>query len=484
MENHQQELEGLEITYEDYEKGFGTAHGIARTSEMFLWPVAATPSRQKIVEFAASVRTPPVIACAPSQYLSTQVFGGLFSAVDRSQPVKAKIEDQLDFFLSHYMKEVEQRHWYGFWDYGDVMHSYDGDRHTWKYDVGGYAWDNSELSPDLWLWYSFLRSGRADVFRLAEAMTRHTGEVDVYHLGRFKMLGSRHNVQHWGCSAKQLRISTAIYRRFYYFLTADERVGDLMRELVDADETFVTLDPIRKIRRGTYTPDRKALAVGLGTDWSGLAAAWLAEWERGGDPKYRDKLLNSMQTIAALPHGFFTSGALYDLNTGKFHLEGEGGVGASHLNAVFGLVEVCAELIKLTGDAAFEKAWLQYCDLYNAGEDEQTRVLGRSLGRLNLGEAHSRLTAYAARQKNDKQLAERAWREFLAGAAGYGLRNNLQTRRIEGPAVLNPIDEAAWVSTNATAQWGLAAIQTLALVGDSIPATAPSPRRAEGRGEG
>ena len=51
------------------------------------------------------------------------------------------------------VKQVEQRRWYGFWDYGDVMHTYDHDRHVWRYDVGGYAWDNSELSPDLWLWY-------------------------------------------------------------------------------------------------------------------------------------------------------------------------------------------------------------------------------------------------------------------------------------------------------------------------------------------
>lgn len=33
---------------------------------------------------------------------------------------------------------------------------------------------HSELSPDLCLWSAFLRSGRADVFRLAEALTRRT----------------------------------------------------------------------------------------------------------------------------------------------------------------------------------------------------------------------------------------------------------------------------------------------------------------------
>lgn len=46
-------------------------------------------------------------------------------------------------------------------------------------DIGGFAWDNTELATDMWLWYSFLRTGREDIFRMAEAMTRHTGEVDT-----------------------------------------------------------------------------------------------------------------------------------------------------------------------------------------------------------------------------------------------------------------------------------------------------------------
>jgi len=37
------------------------------------------------------------------------------------------------------------------------------------------------------------------------------------------------------------------------------------------------------------------------------------------------------------------------------------------------------------------------------------------------------------------------------------------------PAVLEPVDEASFVSTNASAQYGLAAIQCLALVGDHPP---------------
>jgi hypothetical protein len=471
MDTHPKELEGLNITYEDYEKGFGTPVGIARTSEMTLWPVTSTPSREALAQFADAVRAPAVLVCNPTRYLDCQVFGAMWSLPDRSTPMKKLIEDELDASFDYYKTQPEQRRWYGFWDYGDVMHSYDGDRHSWRYDVGGYAWANSELSPDLWLWYSFLRTGRADVFRFAEAMTRHTGEVDVYHLGRFKGLGSRHNVQHWGCSAKQLRISTAVYRRIYYYLTADERVGDLMRELVDADNTFLTLDPIRKIRKGQYEPAEHALAVGFGTDWGSLASAWLTEWERTLDEAVRMKLENAMKTIGAMPHGFFTSGATYDLAMGKFSppKDDPNAVGFSHLSAVFGLPETVAELLTLFDVPDFEKAWLQYCELSNLSPAERAKVIGGQTDRPSLVEAHSRLTAYAAWKKKDRALALRAAREFL-GKKG-DLEKSLERwkpRRIEGPDVLNPIDEAQGVSTNGTSQWGLAAMQVLALVGNAI----------------
>ena len=76
------------------------------------------------------------------------------------------------------------------------------------------AWDNSELGTDSWLWYSFLRTGRADIFRLAEAMTRQTGEVDTYHFGPMAGLGTRHGVIPWGDGAKEARIGQAAFRRF------------------------------------------------------------------------------------------------------------------------------------------------------------------------------------------------------------------------------------------------------------------------------
>jgi hypothetical protein len=469
IESHREELDAMNITYEDYEEGFGTPHGKARTSEAMLWALETTPSRERTAAMAGVVRTPPLLACAPEHLQAAGVFG-IWSLPDRSHPLGRQVETMHDRMLDSWMDQVDMHRWYGFWDYGDFMHSYDPDRHVWRYDVGGFAWANSELSPDLWLWSAFLRSGRADVFRLAEAMTRHTGEVDVYHLGRFKGLGTRHNVQHWGCSAKQVRISTAAYRRMFYFLTADERVGDLMRDLVDSDQAFTILDPIRKIRRGPPpSTDLEELSIGLGTDWGSLAAAWLTEWERTGDEVIRDKLLNSMRTLGRLKHGFYNGGATFNANTGAFSSPENVGHGVSHLSAVFGLVEIAAELIDLVDIPEFKEAWLTYCEMYNAPRAEQEARLGFNLGNLNLGQAHSRLTAYAGKMRNDPKLKERAWREFLGGAAGLRLAPDAKFRQVEGPDGMKSLQETPWMSTNACSQWGLSAIQVLALAGDHAP---------------
>jgi hypothetical protein len=469
QDTYAEQLEGLEITYEDYEPGFGRPYGVARTSEMQLWALPATPANAELASIARQIQSPPVLLPTPAYLAASEVFGGAFSLPDRTVPQKEKIEKQLDFYFDYYKNQVEARHWYGFWNYGDFMHAYDTDRHVWKYDVGGFAWDNSELSTDIWLWYYFLRTGRADAFRIAEAMTRHTGEVDVHHIGLFAPLGSRHNVMHWGCSAKQLRISTATNRRFYYYLTGDERVGDLMREQINAVQTLQTIVPVRKVNTAApkNTENSDLATVSFGTDWGAVAGAWLTEWERTQDKAIRDKLLNSMHTIAAQPHGFFTGSSLLNLKTGAFQAEPGGKISVSHLSAVFGLAEVCYELTSLVDDQAFRKAWLDYCRLYNATPGEQKQALGESLKKLNLQQGHARLTAFAAKVSGDKKLGQRAWEEFFRGQGGTRAAVD-HTTAVGAPDVLNPLQEAPQVSTNGVAQWSLAAIQCLAFAGDYL----------------
>jgi hypothetical protein len=50
----------------------------------------------------------------------------------------------------------------------------------------------------------------------------------------------------------------------------------------------------------------------------------------------------------------------------------------------------------------------------------------------------------------------------MAGRNGYSAHQAWTTKRIVEPAVLNAVDEMPGGSTNASAQWGLAAIVCLA----------------------
>lgn len=468
QDTHARQLEGLEVTYEDYEPGFDSPVGVARTSELSLWALAATPSRERLAAMADHVRTPPRLLADREDLHRAGVFGGLWSPQRETGGTEGALDRQLASHFDFYLQQREQRRWYGFWNYGDVMHSYDADRHEWKYDVGGFAWDNSELSTDIWLWLYFLRSGRPDVFHFAEAMTRHTGEVDVHHLGPFAPLGSRHNVLHWGCSAKQLRISTAANRRYFYYLTGDERTGELLREQVEAIRTLATVQPSRKVAKSLVTaadPSATQAYASFGLDWGAAAAAWLTEWERTGSEALRDRLVAGMKGIGGQRWGFFSLGAPMDFQSGAFGPSPSPQPSASHLSAAFGLPEVCAELVELIDVPEFRAAWLDYGRFYNASPDEQKARFGRALGGRNLEQGHARLTAFVARHASDPALADRAWQEFRRGENGWRSREPLALRRIEGTAVLRPVEEAPGFSTNSAAQWGLAAIQCLALLG-------------------
>jgi hypothetical protein len=472
LRHYSDRAHGLELQYEDVEPGHSTPLGIARTSEIDLWALDTTPSLEEMAAYVEATRDHPRLVCDPAYYHSHNLFG-TWGLPDRSTPVTARLEQELDRLLAFYLDEVDRRQWYGFWHYGDVMHTYDADRHVWRYDVGGYAWSNSELIPDLWLWTAFLRSGRADLFRMAEAMTRHTGEVDVYHLGPFNRLGSRHNVVHWGDGAKEVRISQALLRRIYYYLSADERTGDLMREVVDADAALVTTDPLRHILQ----PSRYPTHARTGPDWFAFASNWLVEWERTGDTRWRDKIAHGLDVIASMPLGMFSGPQFgYDPATATLHDLGLELSGSYHLVSIFGGAELVSELLQLIEAPKFEAAWLRFCELYNAGDAARAAALGRGAPDKYFGFPvwHARLTAYAAMRKNDPSLARRAWNELLSGLQRTATEHfPMQPQHLEGLAVLAPLDEVPWMETNHASQWSLNLIELLGMVGAYAPRDLP-----------
>ncbi|KAF1940232.1 hypothetical protein EJ02DRAFT_406871 [Clathrospora elynae] len=494
-DTYAKQLDALEITYEDWEAGYNTPYGVGRTNELYIYAFDTTPSAAKLSTLTNNTNNPPVLVPEPEWMRDTKAIGSYWDvpgvAGDSAQA--QKIEDNMDFLIKFYEGQVEQRRWYGFWDHGDVIHTYDDDRHQWRYDIGGYAWDNSELSPDLFFWYFFLRTGRADVYRLAHDQVRHGGEVDSYHLGNFTGLGTRHGVQHWGDSAKQARIATPVYRKtFYYISGGDERTGDLVREVLDVDKAFLLVDARRKVRDPgvVYTPNPEALYLNFGTDWAGIAQAYLIEWERRG-PRWeesRDKLIEAIKTYPELKNGFVTGEALYNSLTGAWtppptDPNNSGNVTVSHLSGVFGVLETIDQLMDHFGSEQnitkpFFDAFLDYCYYYGASKAEQKVRYGKDFGTLNLKQGHSRYTAYVANHRNNATLVPRVWSEYLGDGSKDGLAPNApwKSERIDGSDVLVPVDEAKWVSTNAAALYGVAGIENLALVG------APDFSRIRGNG--
>lgn len=461
----------LRASYEDVQPGFSTPEGVARTSEILLFATPEVPSLEKLNDITILGNNPPLLTASPEYIHDIKVFG-IWSLPDRSTEGKAWVENQLENAFEYYNKEVDQRDWYGFWDYGDVMHAYDEGRREWRYDVGGYAWDNTELMPHMWLWYYYLRTGREDVFRMAEAMTRHTSEVDVHHLGKFAGLGSRHNVRHWGDGSKEVRVSQAAPGRFYYYLTTDERIGDLMRESVEASNKAIgRIDPLRLILDKSEYPTHAR----VGPDWFALVGNWMTEWERTGDTKYRDRILTGVKSFSRMPYGFFSgkAGAFgYDPESGKLFQLGPDHIGTSHLSVLMGGPEIAFELTQLLDNKEWDKLWLQFTKIYGASEEiiEEEFGLSRSLG--NPGPWYARLPAYYAKVKGNKDYAERAWEDFL-GRSEYDVLTDFDMKRYQGNETLEPLFEVPGVSTNNTAQWSLNAIQLLELVGDDLPKDHP-----------
>ena len=456
----------VESYYEGFEELRSTPYGIANTSEIIVQPYENTPGSDELAELGTLLASPGLFVCTPEYYHRVKAFGA-WSMVDYSTEAKRFIEDQLERALSFYQEEIEQRKWYGFWDYGDVMHTYDAVRHTWKYDMGGFAWQNTELVPTYWLWYSFLRTGRSDIFRMAEAMSRHTMDVDVYHIGEYKGLGSRHNVVHWGCGCKEARISMAGHHRFYFYLTCDERTGDVLDEVKDADFAYISLDPMRAY----YPKEEYPTHVRSGPDWAAFCSNWLTQWERYEDTHYRDKILTGIRCLKQMPYHLYGGTVFgYDPQSGELiHPKEERGTG-SHLVICMGGPQIWMELSDIIEDEEWDEMLAEYGVFYNLPPEEKAaRTNGAVPGHgFSFPIFSASLLAFAAKKKKDPGFGKKVW-EILAGrGSGHHTPFRIEKVEVDKSAYFKPVHEIPWISTNTIAQWALNAIVCLELAGEYL----------------
>lgn len=447
--------------YEGMEENRSTAAGIANTSKIKIKWYQERPTKELLILSSNAFNKPAILIESLEDYQKFGVFG-IYSKLSKI----IRLERQLETLFEFYKNEVEQREWYGFWNYGDFMHTYDPYRHEWLYDFGGYAWQNTELVPNMWLWLYFLRTGRRDVYELAEAMTIHTSEVDVYHSGEYKGLGSRHNVVHWGCQAKETRISMAGLHRYYYFLTGDPRTKEVINEVADNENSFERLEPLREF----YEKKDHLIPIRTGPDWVALVSDWYTNWEMTNQSNFNQQIEIGIDCIYNSKHKLLSGPTfMFNPKTYELHYMGTGNVGGYHMIISFGGPQVWIEYAETTNNFKLKEMIAEFGKFYPLSDEEMRQKTDGELFKNHFAWPMfaTSMMAYAAKYYDDETLTHQTW-EYLLNPELSGVPNNVKDT-IQEVKTWKTIKEMPWITTNVVSQWCLNVILCIELIGDKIP---------------
>lgn len=461
-------------SYEGFPWFGASPEGIAVTSECTLSVTSSLTKEGELRAFADHIEKPAVYVESPESYHKKRAFG-YWGLPERKTESEAFLENQLDQLFDFYKNEIEARKWYGLFDYGDVMHTYDPIRHCWRYDMGGFAWQNTELVPTYWLWLYFLRTGREDVFTVAEAMSRHCSEVDFYHFGPMAGIGSRHNVRHWGCSCKEPRVSMAGHHRVYYYLTGDARIGDAMADAKDAD---LSLKNVTYFKQN----DEKGghVVIRSGPDWTSFLSNWMTQYERTLDPYYLEKIRQGIKDVSEMPFGLASGPSYRYEENGHLIYEGEDEKSPNmHLQICMGGPEVWWELADMLGDETLRKLLSVYGGFYYLTPRQKSEKTNGQIENRPFAFPWfaSDIGAYAAAQTSDQELATTVWKNLLNALIKIGDESGFAPQIYAKDDEKKDLFEIPWIKTNFAAQWGLNTITTLELLRDALPDTMDGVRK-------
>ncbi len=245
--------------------------GVSKTHELLLYFHGSDADEANIDAIAADFNRPPLVYCGGDWYVRTGVI------LPQSSPSSADfplMHANLDHYARFWLHHQKLWGWYGIWDYGDIIHMYKfglgtivpddklveliehGEWRTaadiktgidatewkvrdyapdneWAFDNGRWGWTNTEGLPGMFMQNQYMRTGDREIFFFAEAMARHSRDVDMRHAGRFFGRGTRHGVQHWSDGDHEERQTTHSEFRYVYALTGDNRCRDVARRLFD-----------------------------------------------------------------------------------------------------------------------------------------------------------------------------------------------------------------------------------------------------------
>ncbi len=145
------------------------AEGVTKTSEVVFYFHKGDAQVADIKKNVAYFLDAPVPHASPAVYANSQVYGRFAPRLDHHPAFERSLDYKFDW-------EIFNQHWepwYGMFDYGDQKNVFF--REDW------HRWQNNEPAIDFMYWLQFIRTGDAKYYRAAEAMSRHTMDVDNVH---------------------------------------------------------------------------------------------------------------------------------------------------------------------------------------------------------------------------------------------------------------------------------------------------------------
>ncbi len=215
------------------------ATGLAKTTELS-FSLHARGDSVAAVRAARALVDPPVVTAGARWIAASGAFGRLAPRSEAHPELERAVDTKFDWWL--YNQSFVP--WYGMWDYGDGKLNFDAATGTWD------IWGDNEPAEDLQLWIQFVRTGEPRFARAAQALSRHSMDIDNIHwpatpvyrgdtntstdywksLGQkegspYVGLGRRHGAQHW-LKTLSAHVWVAGWLADYY-LTGDHRGLDM-----------------------------------------------------------------------------------------------------------------------------------------------------------------------------------------------------------------------------------------------------------------
>ncbi|MFT4832759.1 MAG: hypothetical protein ACI815_002419 [Psychroserpens sp.] len=215
------------------------AQGITKTTE-FIYYFHDNEATEEIGLKMDYVIDSPVAHATPDWYTGSKVYGNMAPKTNKH----VAFENALQYKYQWWAFNQKHEPWYGIFNYGDGK--------SYFFNGRWVQWTNNEPTVDFMLWTNFMRTGDPKYFNLAQAMSRHTMDVDNIHWPKKRKyygeindaidfwnyeeepestpylgIGRRHGNEHWSAL-----LSAHVWIQGWvasYYISADHRALDVAK---------------------------------------------------------------------------------------------------------------------------------------------------------------------------------------------------------------------------------------------------------------